>query len=85
MKKENPTLLTVAEVAEIFRTNKKYVYDLINSGELDALKLGSIKINQDNLTDFLHKNIGNDLTNPYKVKPLVLNNWICIHKVSSIK
>jgi excisionase family DNA binding protein len=33
-------LLTVEEVAEVFRVHKSTVYKLIKSGELRALKLG---------------------------------------------
>lgn len=33
---------TVKEVAEILRTNPKYVRDLINSGKLKAVKKGNM-------------------------------------------
>lgn len=44
---------TVAEVAEIIHCNKNYVYKLINSKQLPALKLGSYKVRAEALEKFL--------------------------------
>lgn len=61
-------LYTVAEVATILKTNKTYVYSLINSGLLPALKLGSIKIRKTSLEDFLKHYDGMDLTDLSDIK-----------------
>lgn len=62
-----PVLLTVKEVAKIIHTNTSYVYDLIKSQKLAAIKLGSYKIRKEALEQFLIDNEGNDLTNPYNI------------------
>lgn len=59
---------TVKDVSEIIHTNQSYVYALIKSGLLPALKLGSYKIRKETLVDFLQKYEGYDLTNPLKIK-----------------
>ena len=51
-----PKLYTVAEVAEIMKINKNSVYDLINEGKLPVLKIGSLKIREESLVEFLEKN-----------------------------
>ena len=48
----------------------EYVYSLIKSGLLPALKLGSYKIRKSALLNFLENNEGKDLTNPFDIKPL---------------
>ena len=58
----------------MIKTNPAYVYSLINSGLLPALKLGSYKIRKTALLDFLEKYEGKDLTNINEIKDL--------HKVS---
>lgn len=58
----------------MIKTNPAYVYSLINSGLLPALKLGSYKIRKTTLLDFLEKYEGKDLTNINEIKDL--------HKVS---
>lgn len=67
-------LFTVKEVSKMIKTNPAYVYSLINSGLLPALKLGSYKIRKTTLLDFLEKYEGKDLTNINEIKDL--------HKVS---
>ena len=37
-------LLTVAEVAKMLKVNRNFVYNLINNGELEAVRVGSIKV-----------------------------------------
>lgn len=71
MEKSKLTLLIASEVASILRTNPAYVYNLVKSGELDAVKLGIIKVNKETLVAFIEKNIGNDLTDPFNIKPIV--------------
>ncbi|MEL7658014.1 MAG: helix-turn-helix domain-containing protein, partial [Bacillota bacterium] len=63
-------LYTVAEVAKLIKTNPAYVYELIKAGHIPVLKLGSFKIRKVALLEFLEKNEGNDLTNPFEVKKL---------------
>ena len=57
-------LYTVKEVSKIIKTNPSYVYKLINSGKLPAIKLGSYKIRKEALESFLRDYEGCDLTNP---------------------
>lgn len=54
-------LYTVAEIAEILKVNKNAVYELINSGELPAIKgLGRIKISEEAFINYIKKIEGND-------------------------
>lgn len=69
-------LLTVTEVSKVIKTDRNYVYKLINSGVLPVIKLGSIKIRRSSLMNFLEKNEGLDLTDPYNVKTLNNENLI---------
>lgn len=71
------TLYTVIEVAKIMHTNKKYVYQLIKSKQLPAIKLGSFKIRHETLCNFFAANEGNDLTDPYNVRPYVVTGGAC--------
>lgn len=48
-------LYTVSEVAKLIKCNTNYVYDLIRKGFLPALKLGSYKVRQAALLEFLEK------------------------------
>ncbi len=59
-------IFTVKEVSEIIHTNQTYVYSLIKSGLLPALKLGSYKIRKETLAKFLEDYEGCDLTNPFE-------------------
>ncbi|HAZ18654.1 MAG TPA: DNA-binding protein [Clostridiales bacterium] len=45
----------VKEVSEIIHTNQTYVYTLIKTGLLPALKLGSYKIRKETLMRFLEE------------------------------
>lgn len=67
-------LYTVKEVSKILKVNVHKVYDLINSGLLPALKLGSIKIRRESLLRFLEENDGNDLTDTSNVVKMKMNN-----------
>lgn len=60
-------LYTVKEVSKILKVNVHKVYDLIRSGMLPALKLGSIKIRKESLNEFLKKYEGMDLTDLDKI------------------
>lgn len=63
-------LYTVAETAKLLKTNPNYVYELIRKGFLPALKLGSLKIREETLQDFLRLNEGKDLTDLENIKAL---------------
>jgi len=63
-------LYTVSEVAELIKCNTNYVYDLIRTGLLPALKLGSMKVTRSALLEFLKKYENYDLTDPSNIKPL---------------
>lgn len=60
-------LYTVTEAAKILKTNKSYIYQLINSGNLPCVKIGHIKIRHDALSNFLSHAEGWDFTDPYHV------------------
>lgn len=48
-------LLTVRETAEILKTNRNYVYNLIKEKRLPAKRIGSIKIRKEDLDDFIKR------------------------------
>lgn len=50
-------LLTVAEVAKILKVNRNFVYNLIKNGELEAVKIGSIKVKQEALNRYIESNV----------------------------
>ena len=63
-------IYTVKEVSKILKVNVHKVYDLIKSGLLPALKLGSLKVREESLNEFITKYDGYDLTdfnNPVKL------------------
>lgn len=57
-------LYTVAEVADILKCGRNYVYKLIYTGQLKCLKLGNFKIRRSTLEAFLEQYEGYDLTDP---------------------
>ena len=48
-------LLTVAEVAKALKVNKNFVYKIIKDGELEAVKVGSIKVKKEALTKYVNE------------------------------
>ena len=50
-------LYTVTEVAKLLKVNKNFVYKIINNGELEAVKIGSIKVRRDALDRYIENNI----------------------------
>lgn len=60
-------LYTVSEVAKILKTNRGYVYQLINAGILPYIQIGNKKIRHDALADFLKKAEGYNYTDPYNI------------------
>lgn len=63
-------LYTVPETAKLIKSNADYVYKLIRAGQLPVLKLGNYKIRRSALLEFLEKNEGKDLTDPFEVREL---------------
>lgn len=66
-------LYTVKEVAQILHTNPTYVYKLINTGLLPALKLGSYKVRHETLNKFLANYEGYDLSDLNNITKIVPN------------
>ena len=50
-------LYTVTEVAKLLKVNKNFVYKIINDGELEAVKIGSIKVKKEALNRYIDNNI----------------------------
>ena len=50
-------LLTVSEVAKLLKVNRNFVYNLIKNGELEAVKIGSIKVKQEALNRYIESNV----------------------------
>jgi len=57
-----PVIYTVREVSALLHVNSGYVYSLISSGLLPAMKLGSLKVRKTAIEDFLAKYEGYDLS-----------------------
>ena len=53
-------LLTVAEVAKALKVNRNFVYKIIKDGELEAVKVGSIKVKKEALTKYVNDKIINE-------------------------
>lgn len=67
---EDSMLFTVAEVAQILKTNVDYVHKLRKAKLLPFIKLGSYKIRKEALQNFLMTYEGKDITEPFDVKEL---------------
>ena len=65
-------LYTVKEVSALIHTNQAYVYTLIKTGLLPALKLRSYKVRKSALDDFLLRHEGQDLTDPKNIGTIVV-------------
>ena len=50
-------LMTVSEVAKLLRVNRNFVYRLINDGELEAVRVGSIKVTTEAVDRYIERNI----------------------------
>lgn len=61
---ESARAYSVAEVAEMMRKPRGYVYNLIHAGKLRHLDLGSIRVPHEFLLDFYRNAEGKDLRNP---------------------
>ena len=49
-------LLSVSEVAKLLKVNRNFVYKIINNGELEAVKIGSIKVRKEALNRYVNNN-----------------------------
>ena len=47
-------LYTVSEVAKMLKVNRNFVHDEIKKGNLEAVKIGSIKIRKDKLEEYVN-------------------------------
>ena len=63
-------LLEVSEVAKVLKCNKNKVYELIKSKQLQGLKLGRMKVSTIEIENFLNRNAGKNLTDPFNVKEI---------------
>ena len=50
-------LYTVTEVAKMLKVNRNFVYKIINTGELEAVKIGSIKVKKEALNRYIESNV----------------------------
>lgn len=50
-------LYTVTEVAKMLKVNKNFVYKIINTGELEAVRIGSIKVKKEALNRYIESNV----------------------------
>ena len=73
-----PMLYTANEVAEILKCNTTTVYALRKAGLLPFLKLGRLKCRKEALEEFLRKHEGYDVTDPYNVVPLKVDDEDCV-------
>ena len=48
-------LYTVTEVAKMLKVNRNFVYKIINDGELEAVKIGSIKVKREALNQYIER------------------------------
>ena len=68
---EEKMIYTTQEVAKILHSSPYYVYELINKGQLKAIKLKSFKICKSTLEEFLKENEGNDLSDIDNVRKII--------------
>ena len=50
-------LLSVSEVAKLLKVNRNFVYKIIADGELEAVKIGSIKVRREALNRYVNNNV----------------------------
>ena len=48
-------LLSVSEVAKLLKVNRNFVYKLIKDGELEAVRIGSIKVRREALDRYVER------------------------------
>lgn len=70
-KELSPIVYTVPELATLLHTTNTTVRSLIKCGHIRAMKLGEIKVSQQEVERFLIKSANVDYTNPTDLKPVV--------------
>lgn len=65
-------LYTIKEVSKILKMNITDTYKLIKSGNLQALKLGSLKVSSYELERFIREANGKDFSDLNDVKELII-------------
>ena len=46
-------IYTISEVSKLLKVNRNFVYELIKSGRLKAIKIGSLKVRKKDLHEYL--------------------------------
>jgi excisionase family DNA binding protein len=64
-------LLTTSDIAKLLKCNKNYVGELLKSGLLPYLQMGSRKVRRKAFEEFLQKYDGWNLSDPYN--PEIIN------------
>lgn len=67
-------LFTIREVSKRLKMNTSDTYKLIKSGNLQALKLGSLKVSSYELERFIRDATGKDFSDLENVKELSMEN-----------
>ena len=49
--------MTVSEVAKALKVNRNFVYKLIKDGELEAVRIGSIKVREEKLNEYIKSQV----------------------------
>ena len=53
MKMSDDIVYTISEVSKLLKVNRNFVYELIKSGKLKAIKIGSLKVRKKDLHEYL--------------------------------
>lgn len=67
----SPIVYTVPELATLLHTTNTTVRSLIKCGHIRAMKLGEIKVSQQEVERFLNESVNVDYTDPTDLKPVV--------------
>ena len=70
-KELSPIVYTVPELATLLHTTNTTVRSLIKCGHIRAMKLGEIKVSQQEVERFLNESVNVDCTDPTDLKPVV--------------
>lgn len=63
-------IYTVDELAKKLGTNKNYIYNLKKAGLLRFMKLGRLKVREEDVEEFLAWAVNKDVTDPFNVVDL---------------
>ena len=70
-KELSPIVYTVPDLATLLHTTNTTVRSLIKCGHIRAMKLGEIKVSQQEVERFLNESVNVDYTDPTDLKPVV--------------